>query len=121
MTIKNNQGGDTILVSHFDLAQQSLKNARQRCIETLQLGINRLHHLQALTTDADYGNDLAQTRADLKTKLAEQAHYSSRKHFALDLGASERCSNFFFRPPQVLHRTLIPVDCGRAGTYLFPI
>ncbi|KAI9913881.1 hypothetical protein PsorP6_006467 [Peronosclerospora sorghi] len=64
----------------------------------------------ALTSDVDYEGELAQTRADLKTKLDEQAHYSSRQQFASDLGASEHCSKFFFRPPQVHHKTPIPVD-----------
>ncbi|KAI9918889.1 hypothetical protein PsorP6_011256 [Peronosclerospora sorghi] len=135
MTIEKNQGGETILGSNLEMAQQTLdlvgehhgnvplglsryrrpsnictdlfKNAHQRCIETLHLHINLLQYLQAITTAAYYGDYLAQTRADLNTK---QAHYSSRQQFASDLGASERCSKFFFRPPQVLHQKPVPVD-----------
>ncbi|KAI9916737.1 hypothetical protein PsorP6_016962 [Peronosclerospora sorghi] len=51
-----------------------------------------------------------QTRADLKTKFDKQAQYSSKQQFVSDLEASERCSKFFFRPPQVLHKTPILVD-----------
>ncbi|KAI9923136.1 hypothetical protein PsorP6_000350 [Peronosclerospora sorghi] len=74
MTIENNRDRVTVLSSHSDLAELLLD--------------------RALTSDGDYGDDLARTRAELKAKLDEQAPYSSRQQIVSDLETSERCSKF---------------------------
>nr|KAE8931217.1 hypothetical protein PF009_g18718 [Phytophthora fragariae] len=42
--------------------------------------------------------------------VCEHKHYASQKKFAVDLKDAEKWSKFFFRPPQILHNTPIPVD-----------
>ncbi|KAF4032795.1 Reverse transcriptase (RNA-dependent DNA polymerase) [Phytophthora infestans] len=63
-----------------------------------------------LSKPADYSERIAAAKAALNENLEEQAYYASKQKFASDLDSSERCSKPFFRPPQVLHKTPIPVD-----------
>lgn len=86
------------------------KNERQRVIENLHLRVNEVRHIQALNPGEDFSQALNDARAQLQEKLEEQAHYSSKQKFASDFEDSEKCSKYFFRPPQVLHRTPIPVE-----------
>ncbi|KAE9209354.1 hypothetical protein PF002_g19136 [Phytophthora fragariae] len=53
---------------------------------------------------------LSEKKAQLVVKLQEHKHYASQKKFAVDLKDAEKWSKFFFRPPQILHNTPIPVD-----------
>ncbi|RLN21306.1 hypothetical protein BBJ28_00025698, partial [Nothophytophthora sp. Chile5] len=89
---------------------QSKKNIRQNEIEELHLSINRLRHLQHTEPSADQERTLQEKQETLKIKLKEKEYYASQKKFISDLRSSERCSQFFFRPPQVLHNTPIPVN-----------
>ncbi|RQM18515.1 hypothetical protein DD237_008404 [Peronospora effusa] len=86
------------------------KNSRQRDIEGLHLEINKLKRQQALYTTVDISATLSLAKAELHKKLDEVAHYASKQKFASDIQATERCSKFFFRPYQVLHKSPIPVE-----------
>ncbi|CAI5714449.1 unnamed protein product [Peronospora destructor] len=90
------------------------KNARQRDIEGLHLSINQLQRQEALDPSVDLSATLSSAKAALQTKLGESAHFASKQKFASDIQATERCSKFFFRPPQVLHKSPIPVDSAEA-------
>ncbi|CAI5708354.1 unnamed protein product [Peronospora farinosa] len=86
------------------------KNSRKRKIEGLHVEINKLKRQQALYTTVDISATLSLAKAELHTKLDESAHYASKQKFASDIQATERCSKFFFRPPQVLYKSPIPVE-----------
>ncbi|KAE8876912.1 hypothetical protein PF003_g38966 [Phytophthora fragariae] len=60
--------------------------------------------------DGVCANQLSEKKAQLVVKLQEHKHYASQKKFAVDLKDAEKWSKFFFRPPQILHNTPIPVD-----------
>ena len=90
------------------------KNERRRVLENLHLSVNQLQHRQALDTSMDLSTELNTAKAALKEKIGEFSYYASKQKFASDIQASERCSKFFFRPPQVLHKSLIPVESADA-------
>ena len=84
---------------------QSKKNDRQRKIEELHLVVKRLQHHQALNSSETLPADLSSAKAALDAKLEESLHYASKQKFASDIQATERCSEFFFRPPQLLYKS----------------
>ena len=76
------------------------KNALLRAIEDLHLTVNRLHHRQALDPTVDLSSAIASAQATLSVKLLESVQVASRRKFASDIQATERCSRFFFDPPK---------------------
>ena len=88
---------------------QDEKNDRQREIEELHLVVNRLQYQQAFNSLETLSADLSSAKAALGAKLGESAHYANKPKFAFDIQATERCSKFFFRPPQLLYKSPIAV------------
>ena len=76
------------------------KNARLRAIKDLHLTVNRLHHRQALDPSVDLSSAIASEKATLSVKLEESVQLASRRKFASDIQATERCSRFFFDHPK---------------------
>ena len=93
---------------------QAKKNDRQREIEEFHMVVNQLQHQHALNSSETLSADLSSAKAALDAKLGEYAHYASKQKFVSDSQATERCSKFIFQPPQLLHKSPIPVDLAEA-------